>query len=132
MYYTTKHGLIIDENDNIVSIDNLDYIAYLRNGGEVKQTDKEIENDYIKSFSVPQELTRSQLRQALLIKGISETNIVAAINAIQNELNRNIMLIKWEDQPTYRRQNEDLKSIGAALNLSDKDINEIFELGATL
>lgn len=81
---------------------------------------------------VPQELTRSQLRQALLIKGISETNIVAAINGIENELHRNIMLIKWEDQPTYRRQNDDLKSIGAALNLSEKDINEIFELGATL
>jgi hypothetical protein len=93
-------------------------------------TDEEIAE--IQSLSVPQELTRSQLRQALLIKGIDEDDIVTAINGITNELHRKIMLIKWQDQQTYRRNNEDLKSIGQALGLTDKQINDIFILGFTL
>lgn len=74
---------------------------------------------------VPQEVTRRQARQALLLEGLLE-KVDLAIAAIEDPMQRGLTRIEWEDSQTYERQRPALISIGQAIGLDHAALDELF------
>lgn len=80
---------------------------------------------------VPQSVPRKQARQALVHVGVYE-QAVAAIAAIPDPQQRMLAQIEWEDSPVYERQSPLVQQVGAALGLSDEQIDNLFVTASTL
>lgn len=80
---------------------------------------------------IPNRLTASQLRQALVIKGYTLQSILDAINSLPSP-QKDIMLIRWEYEQHYNRTSEEVKSISMAIGLTEEALKEIFKLGSKL
>lgn len=74
---------------------------------------------------IPQVVTRRQARRALLQEGLL-SQVDAAIDAISDESKREAMRIDWQDASEYRRDDETLLSLAAALNLSNDALDQLF------
>lgn len=77
---------------------------------------------------VPQKVTRRQGRQALLLAGKLD-QVPLAIAAIEDETERRLAQIEWEDAQEYERQRPLVVLMGAALGL---DLDALFIQAATL
>lgn len=77
---------------------------------------------------VPQKVTRRQGRQALLLAGALDL-VPMAIAAIEDETERRLAQIEWEDAQEYERQRPLVVMMGAALDL---DLDALFIHAATL
>ena len=81
--------------------------------------------------AIPMTLTRSQLRRSLMLSGINETDILNAINTLPSP-QKELILIKWEDEQTFTRTSIDVQDIKAIMQLTDEQLNNIFIQGAEL
>ena len=81
---------------------------------------------------VPQVVDMAQARKALRISGITNANVVAAINAIPDVMQRDLALIDWEFASRITRLSPLVLSLGSALNLSSAQIDSLFVTAATL
>lgn len=81
--------------------------------------------------SIPMALTRSQLRQSLLLNGISEVDILNAINTLPSP-QKELILIKWEDEQTFNRTSQDVQGIKEIMELTTDQLNNIFIQGVEL
>ena len=80
---------------------------------------------------VPQSVTRRQARQALLLS--NKLHLVQlAIDAIPNELQRQLVQIEWDDSQEFDRTRPIVISIGEAIGLDATALDEIFILASTL
>lgn len=77
---------------------------------------------------VPQKVTRRQGRQALLLAGKLD-QVPLAIAAIEDETERRMAQIEWEDAQEYERQRPLVVMMGAALGL---DLDALFIHAASL
>lgn len=81
---------------------------------------------------VPQVVDMARARKALRISGITNANVVAAINAIPDALQRDLALIDWEFEGRVRRLSPLVESLGPVLNLSSAQIDALFVTAAAL
>lgn len=77
---------------------------------------------------VPQKVTRRQGRQALLLAGKLD-QVPLAIDAIEDETERRLAQIEWEDAQDFERHRPLVVEMGAALDL---DLDALFIQAATL
>lgn len=72
---------------------------------------------------VPQEVTRRQGWQALFLAGVTEADVEAIINAIENDTERGLALIELRTATTFERHRPLVLAAGAALGL---DLDQLF------
>ena len=80
---------------------------------------------------VPQSAPRKQARQALVLAGLYE-HAIAAIAAIPDPQQRLLAQIEWDDSPVYERQSPLVQQVGAALGLSEAQLDDLFISASTL
>lgn len=74
---------------------------------------------------VPQEVTRRQAKQALLLGGLLG-GVQPAIDAIPDPIQRSMIQIEWDDSQTFDRGRPALIALGAALGLDDSALDALF------
>ena len=76
-------------------------------------------------------LTSRQLRLGLVLNGISLSSVEAAIDAIEDETDREVARIEWEYATTFERSHPLVNQIGAALGLTPEQIDAMWTEAAT-
>lgn len=78
-------------------------------------------------------ITAAQLRLALLGLGVTGAHVEAAINAMPGtDTDREAARIQWEYATTYRRDHPLVAALGAALDLTEAQIDEAWRAAAAL
>ena len=74
---------------------------------------------------VPEEVRADQLRISLALNGITNEVIYSILESLE-EPNKTVAKVKWEYTSTFHRENELLKGVQQALNLTDEQVDNIF------
>ncbi len=77
-------------------------------------------------------LTRRQFRLALVMNGYNLTDIEALINQIEDDMQRQIIQIEWQDATVFERNNSSLFAMAALMGLSSAQIDELWSQALTL
>ena len=77
-------------------------------------------------------LTRRQFRLALVINGFALADIEALINQIEDDMQRQITLIEWQDGTTFIRTSPNLLFMADLMGLSSAQIDELWSQALTL
>lgn len=77
-------------------------------------------------------LTRRQFRLALVMNGFALADIEALINQIEDDMQRQIIQIEWQDATVFERNNSSLFVMAALVGLSSSQIDEIWSQGLKL
>ena len=77
-------------------------------------------------------LTSRQLRLGLVANGISLPSVEAAIDAIEDEADREVARIEWEYATTFERSHPLIEQVGSALGLTPEQIDDMWAEAATL
>lgn len=77
-------------------------------------------------------LTRRQFRLALVTNGYKLADIEALIAQIEDDMQRQIIQIEWQDATVFERNNSSLLTMAAIMGLSSAQIDELWEQAATL
>lgn len=78
-------------------------------------------------------ITAAQLRLALLGLGVTGAQVEAAINAMPGtDADREAARIQWEYATTYRRDHPLVAALGAALHLTEAQIDEAWRAATAL
>lgn len=80
---------------------------------------------------IPQQVTRRQARQALLLAGLL-SSVQPKIDAIVDATERGLMQIWWDDSLDFERSNTALITMATALGLDSAAIDSLFVTAATL
>lgn len=76
-------------------------------------------------------LTRRQFRLALATNGYSLTDIEALIAQIEDDTQRQIIQIEWQDATVFERNNSSLLTMAALMGLSSTQIDELWAQALT-
>jgi len=76
-------------------------------------------------------LTARQLRLGLVTNGISLSSVEAAIDAIEDETEREVARIEWEYATTFERSHPLIEQVGSALGLTPEQIDDMWAEAAT-
>ncbi|NAR56703.1 hypothetical protein [Acinetobacter haemolyticus] len=77
-------------------------------------------------------LTRRQFRLALVMNGFALADIEALINQIEDDMQRQIIQIEWQDATVFERNNSSLLTIAALMGLSSTQIDELWAQALTV
>ena len=77
-------------------------------------------------------LTRRQFRLALVMNGFALVDIEALINQIEDDMQRQIIQIEWQDATVFERNNSSLFVMAALMGLSSAKIDELWSQALTL
>ncbi len=77
-------------------------------------------------------LTRRQFRLALAMNGFALADIEALINQIEDDMQRQIIQIEWQDTTVFERNNSSLFAMAALTGLSSAQIDELWSQGLKL
>lgn len=77
---------------------------------------------------VPQVVTMAQARKAIILAGIGEATVDAAIAAIVDDLERSLALADWGYSGTVRRDSALVASLAPGLDLDDAELDQLFIL----
>lgn len=77
-------------------------------------------------------LTRRQFRLALVMNGFALADIEALINQIEDNMQRQIIQIEWQDATVFERNNSSLFAMAALMGLSSAQIDELWSQALTL
>lgn len=77
-------------------------------------------------------LTRRQFRLALVMNGFVLADIEALINQIEDDMQRQIIQIEWQDATVFGRNNSSLFAMAALMGLSSAQIDELWSQALTL
>lgn len=124
-YFITKNGKIINENNEVVimnenSIEWQDYYDYLKNNGEVKEVDFEIDIEK----EVPNEVPLWCIKALLNEMGLLEI-VESALTQLDEPLKSRANYI-WNYGNIIKRDSLTVAFIGQVLQKSDTEIDEIF------
>jgi len=81
--------------------------------------------------AIPQEVTRRQGMQALLLAGKLDL-VQPAIDAIVDPTDKAMMQIEWDESQTFQRHRPALISLGTAIGLDSAGIDALFLQAAAL
>lgn len=79
----------------------------------------------------PESVTRAQAKKALFGAGLLSL-VQPAIDTIEDESERTVTQIDWDDAPDFRRSSPTIASLGAALGLTDSQIDDLFRTAGGL
>lgn len=77
-------------------------------------------------------LTRRQFRLALVMNGFALADIEALINQIEDDMQRQIIQIEWQDATVFERNDSSLFVMAALMGLSSAQIDELWSQALTL
>lgn len=77
-------------------------------------------------------LTRRQFRLALVMNDYNLADIEALINQIEDDMQRQIIQIEWQDATVFERNNSSLFGMAALMGLSSAQIDELWAQALTL
>lgn len=77
-------------------------------------------------------LSRRQTRIGLVLNGITLDDVEAVINAIEDPQQRAIAMIEWQDAQQFERGHPLIAQVGAALGLTEAQIDTMWEDASTL
>ena len=77
-------------------------------------------------------LTRRQFRLALVTNGYNLADIESLIAQIEDDTQRQIIQIEWQDATVFERNNSSLLTIAALMGLSSTQIDELWAQALTL
>lgn len=80
---------------------------------------------------VPQQVTRRQAKQALLLAGKLHL-VQPAIDAIADATQRSLVQIEWDDSQVFERSRPTLMALATALGMSAGDLDALFIAAAQL
>ena len=116
----------MDENSQLY----VDYFAFLSNNGTVEDTDFVTEEDKLNSKTIPESISKMSLEIQLLLRSITEQDVIDTINSIPDSLFPNIekqkAIIKYKNATSFDRYNADLNLVATLVGLSQQDLDEIF------
>lgn len=87
--------------------------------------------DPVPAADVPTSVSRRQARQALLLRGLLG-KVPALLDGIEDEMQRELSKIEWEDATEFVRARPLVVQIGLALGLDEAGLDELFIFAATL
>ena len=76
-------------------------------------------------------LTRRQFRLALVTNGYSLTDIEALIAQIEDDMQRQIIQIEWQDATVFERNNSNLLTMSALMGLSAEQVDALWAQALT-
>lgn len=76
-------------------------------------------------------LTRRQFRLALVTNGYSLSDIETLITQIEDDMQRQIIQIEWQDATVFERNNSSLLTMAALMGLSSTQIDELWAQALT-
>lgn len=71
-------------------------------------------------------LTRRQFRLALVMNGFALVDIEALINQIEDDMQRQIIQIEWQDATVFERNNSSLFAMAALMGLSAEQVDALW------
>ena len=71
-------------------------------------------------------LTRRQFRLALVMNGFALADIEALINQIEDDMQRQIIQIEWQDATVFERNNSSLFAMAALMGLSAEQVDALW------
>ena len=71
-------------------------------------------------------LTRRQFRLALVMNGFALADIEAIINQIEDDMQRQIIQIEWQDATVFERNNSSLFAMAALMGLSAEQVDALW------
>lgn len=77
-------------------------------------------------------LTRRQFRLALVTNGYNLADIETLITQIEDDMQRQIIQIEWQDAAVFERNNSSLLKMAAIMGLSSAQIDELWSQALTL
>lgn len=77
-------------------------------------------------------LTRRQFRLALVTNGYSLSDIETLIAQIEDDMQRQIIQIEWQDATVFERNNSNLLTMSALMGLSAEQVDALWAQGLTL
>lgn len=81
---------------------------------------------------VPHSVTARQIRLWLVLHGIGLAAVEAAIDGIPDAMQRDMVRVEWEYAPYVERTHPMLVPLGAALGMSEEQIDAAFREAALL
>jgi len=81
---------------------------------------------------VPQSVTARQIRLWLVSHGVSLSAVEAAMDAIPDAMQREMVRVEWEYAPYVERSHPMLVPLAAALGLSEAQVDAAFREASTL
>lgn len=90
-------------------------------------TQEEIDVYELNKFkaTVPDTVTKRQGRQQMIVMGLID-QVQAAIDAIEDNINRALIQSYWDDSTEYQRSHPQMIALGEAIGLTEKDLDEAF------
>lgn len=76
-------------------------------------------------------LTRRQFRLALVTSGYSITDIEALIAQIEDDMQRQIIQVEWQDATVFERNNSSLLTMSSLMGLSSAQIDALWSQALT-
>lgn len=77
-------------------------------------------------------LTRRQFRLALVTNGYNLADIESLIAQIEDDMQRQIIMIEWQDATTFHRTNPSLLAMAAMMGLTAAQVDELWEQALSL
>jgi len=77
-------------------------------------------------------LTRRQFRLALVTNGYNLADIETLITQIEDDMQRQIIQIEWQDATVFERNNSNLLTMSSLMGLSSAQIDELWSQGLKL
>jgi hypothetical protein len=71
-------------------------------------------------------LTRRQFRLAIVMNGFALADIEALINQIEDDMQRQIIQIEWQDATVFERNNSSLFVMAALMGLSTEQVDALW------
>jgi hypothetical protein len=120
-FYYPKHWLELAPAEDIAAIG---LIPYTPETPPPPPPPEEVEPAVAQAEKYP--LTRKQLRIGLLQAGISEANVLAAIDAMPDPMEKALAKIEWEDAHEYQFDHPLVQTLTAGFGIDDATLRTVW------
>jgi len=127
-------GVNLDSVWMKIAIEDVAESSYVQDGWTIK-TEEYLENNLLiqPPAIVPQVITPTQAKRALLRYGLDETAILAMLNQLPTEnFLRADAIIMWKDSKEFQRNNPTVLMMAQAMGWTSEQLDQLWILGSTL
>ena len=115
----------MERENNIIYVYLTDEEASNYNDIELVPQEEIIELGDIVKYNIPEKISKRQMRQQLIIDGLY-TNVQNVIDSIEDETERLLTQVFWEDSTEFERNHPMLIQFAASLGLDSNEIDMLF------